>query len=259
VAKLISVHASSGNEGSGRTERTSERDPGLACSEQLDHPDDLDELVKDDERSNPGLEDAALEHELSHDGEVLSEGESLPAPEYSDLLDTAWLTRDLGAADWDEGVPDDVGVMLDLGDTADDDDGTTALEFDVGSLLTSLAPEATARETARSEREQLEASADESLDDAFAMRALHDLLLVESTFPRSVPESAHSESARPESLLPDSFSDSLFPAPLLPRQTAETDRGDDEVGDDERFPVFEPADNAAVSREDDAASDVELD
>jgi hypothetical protein len=218
VAKLISVHASSGNEGNGTSEQTSEGDPGLTCSEQLDHPDDLDDLVKDDDGAEPGFQDAAIDHDLSHDGEMVSEGESLPAPEYSDLLDTAWLSRDFGTTDLDGNVVDEVGVVLDLGDFADDDDAATALEFDVGSLLTPLAPES------------FGPGAQQALDSAHA-----------------------------ESVLPDSFTGSLLPVSLLPQETAATDRGDDEVGDDERFPVFEPEHDATVSREDDAASDVERD
>ncbi|HVZ31441.1 MAG TPA: hypothetical protein VG963_03400 [Polyangiaceae bacterium] len=272
MAKLISVHASSGNEGKGTSEQTSGGDPGLTCSEQLDHSDDPDELVKDDEGADPAVPDAVLDLDLSHDGEMSSEGESLPAPEYADLLDTAWLTRDVGTADLDESTVDEVGVILDLGDTADDDDAATVLEFDVGSLLTPLAPESlgpwttrapdapVGRETSHAERERLGGGADESLDDEFATRALRELLLPESPLPRAIdPESAHPESAHPDSPLPDSFGDSLLRASLLPRETAETDRGDDEVGDDERFPVFEPEHDMPVSREDEAASDIELD
>jgi hypothetical protein len=249
VAKLIGVHASSGNEGNGTSEQTSEGDPGLTCSEQLDQSDDLDELVKDDDAVDAGFPDAVIDHDLSHDGEMVGEGESLPAPEYSDLLDTAWLTRDFGSADLDENVVDEVGVVLDLGDTSEEDEAATALEFDVGSLLTPL----------RSELERLGSGADEAIDDALGTRALRDLLLPEPPLARAIVDSAQPDSAHVDSGLPDSFTDSLLPASMPPTEAAETDRGDEEVGDDERFPVFEPEHDVPVSREDDAPSDVELD
>ena len=179
-------------------------------------------------------------HELDEDADTIA-----PNPEYSDLLDVDWIGRGIDAEAPDD---DDVAdVHLDLmqsGDSGELDEPLN-LEFDVGSLLTSVPLE-----------HGIDLDALSSTADVAHSEVGHfyvaQLDAVSSDAVSS--DAVSSDAVQSDGEATDGFQTGALQDLLLPEAGSEPHaRGDDEIGDDERFPVFEdmPAERPSVSSGDD--------